>query len=351
MSIQQLQEEIQIISRNGKPARKNATRGFPAQRLRRLRQNDCFRRLVREHTLSTDDLIHPFFVVPGHGVKQEIHSMPGNFHLSIDQLVEEVKETGDLGIPGVLLFGVPDAGDKDMHASGAYSPSGIVQQAVRVLKKEVPDVLVITDVCLCEYTPHSHCGILENGYLVNDASKEVLARTALSHVEAGSDMVAPAAMLDGQIQALRETLDDGGFLNTPIMAYSVKYASKLYDPFFKEGTQSALSQGDKKTHQMDSSNSDEAMRELALDIAEGADIVMVKPALYYLDIVYRAKTEFQMPLATYNVSGEYAMIDAAARIGCLDRKKIMMEALTSMKRAGADIIITYFAKEAARELK
>jgi len=351
MSIQQLQEEIQIISKNGKSPRKSPAGGFPAQRLRRLRQNELFRRMVREHALSIDDLILPYFVVPGHGVKREIGSLPGNYHLSIDQLIEEAKETRDLGVPGVLLFGVPDPSEKDLHASGAYSPTGIVQRAVCALKKEVPGVLVITDICLCEYTPHSHCGILENGYLVNDASKEVLAKTALSHVEAGSDMVAPAAMLDGQIQALRETLDEGGFTNTPIMAYSVKYASKLYDPFFKEGTQSALSHGDKKTHQMDSANSDEAMREIALDIAEGADIVMVKPALYYLDIVYRAKTEFHMPLATYNVSGEYAMIDAAARIGRLDRKRIVMEALTSMKRAGADIIITYFAKEVARELK
>lgn len=350
MSTQQLQEEIQILSRSARAQRKSAG-GFPVQRLRRLRQNELFRRLVRENAVAVDDLILPLFVVPGHDVKHEINAMPGNFHFSIDLLVEEVKQARDLGILGILLFGVPNASEKDLNASGAYSPTGIVQQAIRALKKEVPDVLVITDVCLCEYTPHSHCGILENGYLVNDASKEVLARTALSHVEAGSDMVAPAAMLDGQIAALREMLDEGGFTNTPIMAYSAKYASKLYDPFFKEGTQSALSHGDKKTHQMDSSNSDEAMREIALDIAEGADIVMVKPALYYLDVVYRAKTEFQMPLATYNVSGEYAMIDAAARIGRLDRKKIMMEALTSMKRAGADIIITYFAKEVAEELK
>jgi porphobilinogen synthase len=335
-----------------KSLRRNSPGAYPVQRLRRLRQNEAFRRIVREHSVSVDDLILPYFVVPGHGVKHEISSLPGNFHLSIDKLVDEVKETRDLGIPGVLLFGVPDSSEKDLNASGAYAPNGIVQKAVRVLKKEVPEVLVITDVCLCEFTPHSHCGILdENGYLMNDASKEVLARTALSHVEAGSDMVAPAAMLDGQIQALREALDEGGFTNTPIMAYSVKYASKLYDPFFKEGTQSALSHGDKKTHQMDYSNSDEAMREIALDVAEGADIVMVKPALCYLDIVYRAKTEFEMPLATYNVSGEYAMIDAAARAGRLDRNKIMMEALTSMKRAGADIVITYFAKEVARELK
>lgn len=349
MSIQQLQEELQGVERSSRTS--TTTGGFPAQRLRRLRQNEAFRRLVREHSVAVDDLILPLFVVPGHGVKHEINAIPGNYHLSIDKLIEEVKEVRDLGIPGVLLFGVPDPSEKDLMATGAYSPTGIVQQAVRALKKEVPEVLVITDVCLCEYTPHCHCGILENGYLVNDASKEVLAKTALSHVEAGSDMVAPAAMLDGQIRTLRETLDEGGFTNTPIMAYSAKYASKLYDPFFKEGTQSALSHGDKKTHQMDSSNADEAMREIALDIEEGADIVMVKPALYYLDIVYRAKTQFRMPLATYNVSGEYAMIDAAARIGRLNKKLIMMEALTSMKRAGADIIITYFAKEVAEHLK
>jgi porphobilinogen synthase len=349
MSIQ-LQEDLQGIERTSLEQR-NGGSGFPAQRLRRLRKSELFRRLVREHSLAVDDLILPLFVVPGHGVKHEINAIPGNYHLSIDMLIEEAKEVRDLGIPGILLFGVPDPKEKDLHASGAYSPTGIVQEAVRALKQHVPNLLVITDVCLCEYTPHSHCGILENGYLLNDASKEVLAKTALSHVQAGSDMVAPAAMLDGQIRALREILDDNGFSNTPIMAYSAKYASKLYDPFFKEGTQSALSHGDKKTHQMDSGNSDEAMREIALDIAEGADIVMVKPALYYLDIVYRAKTQFHMPLATYNVSGEYAMIDAAARIGRLDRRLIMMEALTSMKRAGADIIISYFSKDVAKELK
>ena len=350
MSIQ-VQEELHGAEQNSPEAARNGGSGFPTQRLRRLRKSELFRRLVREHSLAVDDLILPLFVVPGHGVKHEINAIPGNYHLSIDMLVEEAKEVRDLGIPGILLFGVPDPKEKDLHATGAYSPAGIVQEAVRALKKHVPNLLVITDVCLCEYTPHSHCGILENGYLLNDASREVLAKTALSHVQAGSDMVAPAAMLDGQIRALRETLDDNGFSNTPIMAYSAKYASKLYDPFFKEGTQSALSHGDKKTHQMDSGNSDEAMREIALDIAEGADIVMVKPALYYLDIVYRAKTQFRMPLATYNVSGEYAMIDAAARIGRLDRRLIMMEALTSMKRAGADIIISYFSKDAAKELK
>jgi len=349
MSIQ-VQDELQTAERTSQETRYGGP-GFPAQRLRRLRKSDLFRRLVREHSLAVDDLILPLFVVPGHGVKHEINSIPGNYHLSIDMLIEEAKEVRDLGIPGILLFGVPDPKEKDLHATGAYSPTGIVQEAVRAVKKHVPNLLVITDVCLCEYTPHSHCGILEDGYLLNDASKEVLAKTALSHVQAGSDMVAPAAMLDGQIRALREILDGNGFSNTPIMAYSAKYASKLYDPFFKEGTQSALSHGDKKTHQMDSGNSDEAMREIALDIAEGADIVMVKPALYYLDIVYRAKTQFRMPLATYNVSGEYAMIDAAARIGRLDRRLIMMEALTSMKRAGADIIISYFSKDVAKELK
>jgi len=319
--------------------------------MRRLRQNGAFRRLVRETTLSVDDLLQPFFVVPGHGIKQEISSLPGNYHLSIDCLVEEARKARDLGIPAILLFGVPGAADKDVRATGAYSPHGIVQEAVRTLKSKVPDLLVTTDVCLCEYTPHSHCGVLKNGYLENDASLELLARTAVSHAEAGSDMIAPAAMLDGQIGVLRQALDSHGFQNLPIMAYSAKFASKLYDPFFKEGTQSALSKGNKKTHQMPFFNSDEAMREIALDIEEGADIVMVKPALFYLDIVYRAKKEFQMPLAVYNVSGEYAMIDAAAQLGRLDRNRIMFEALACMRRAGADIIITYAALQAAQCLR
>jgi porphobilinogen synthase len=325
--------------------------GFPAQRLRRLRQNEKVRRLVRETHLSVDDLILPLFVVPGSGIKKEIEALPDNYHLSIDCLVEEAKKIRDLGIPAVLLFGVPEGKDKDEHASGACSSTGIVQEAVRALKSKVPELLVITDVCLCEYTSHGHCGIIENGYLVNDPSLELLAKTAVSHAEAGCDMVAPAAMLDGQIQTMRQALDARGFSNLPIMAYSVKYASKLYDPFFKEGTQSTTAFGDKRTHQMDFSNSNEAMRELALDIEEGADIVMVKPALFYLDIVQRAKTEFQMPLAVYNVSGEYAMIDAAARMGRLDKNAVMFEALTSMKRAGADFIITYFSKQAAKLLK
>jgi porphobilinogen synthase len=313
-----------------------------------LRQNEKFRRLVRETSLSVDDLVWPLFAVPGHGIRQEISSLPGNYHLSIDCLVEEAKRAADLGLSAILLFGVPGAEDKDELASKAYSPEGIVQRAVAALKRSVPEILVITDVCLCEYTPHSHCGILENGYLVNDASLELLAKTAVSHAEAGSDMVAPAAMLDGQIKTLRQALDEHGFQNLPIMAYSAKYASKLYDPFFKEGTQSTLHKGNKRSHQMPISNSDEAMREIALDVEEGADIIMVKPGLFYLDIVYRAKQQFQMPLAVYNVSGEYAMIDAGARLVRVDRNAIMFETLACFKRAGADIVISYYAPQAAQ---
>jgi len=322
---------------------------FPSQRLRRLRQNEALRGLVRENRLSAGNFILPLFVVPGGRTRREIASLPGNYHLSIDSLVEEAIAVRDLGIPAILLFGVPAT--RDEQASSAYAEHGIVQEAVRAVKSTVPELLVITDVCPCEYTLNGHCGIIRNGYLDNDASLEIIRKITLSHAEAGSDMVAPAAMLDGQIQAMRQVLDSHGFSNLPIMAYSAKFASKLYDPFFKEGTQSAVSFGDKRTHQMDFANSDEAMREIALDIEEGADIVMVKPALFYLDVVYRAKQEFKMPLAVYDVSGEYALIDAAARLGRLDRDAIMMEALTCMKRAGADIIITYFAKRAAELLR
>lgn len=324
--------------------------GFPVQRLRRLRQNEQMRRLVRENELSPSKFILPMFAVPGTGVRREIGPLPGNYHLSIDCLVHEVRAARDLGIPAVLLFGVPEDKKKNEQASEGYSPTGIVQSAVRAVKRAVPDMLVITDVCACEYTTSGHCGFLKNGYLDNDSSLELLTKITLSHAEAGSDLVAPAAMLDGQIGAMRRTLDEHGFVNLPIMAYSVKYASKLYDPFFKEGTHSSLKSGDKRTHQMDWANADEAMREIALDIEEGADIVMVKPALFYLDIVARAKREFAMPLAVYNVSGEYAMIDAAARMGRLDRDSIMLESLMSMKRAGADLIITYFAMRAAELL-
>ena len=322
--------------------------GFPVQRLRRLRQNEKFRDLVCESSLSASSFILPLFVVPGHGIKKEMESLPGNYHLSVDCLIEEAKCLRDVGIPAVLLFGVPES--KDEAASGAYHAHGIVQEAVRALKRYVPELMVITDVCLCEYTVHGHCGVIENGYLANEPSLDLLVKTTLSHAEAGADMVAPAAMLDGQIGRMRSGLDDSGFINLPIMAYSAKYASKLYAPFFKEGTQTTLAFGDKRTHQMDVRNSNEAMREIALDIEEGADIIMVKPALFYLDVVLRAKQEFKMPLAVYSVSGEFAMIDAAAKLGRLDRDAVMFEALACLRRAGADLIITYFAKRAAELL-
>ncbi|HET8638116.1 MAG TPA: porphobilinogen synthase [Acidobacteriaceae bacterium] len=321
---------------------------FPSQRLRRLRQNQQLRSLVREHELSISKLILPLFVVPGQGIRLEIASLPGNYHLSIDRLIEEALTARDLGIPAVLLFGIPES--RDEEGSGAYAPHGIVQEAVRALKMNVPDLVVMTDVCACEYVTSGHCGFIKGGYLDNDSSLELVTKIALSHAEAGSDMVAPASMLDGQIHAIREALDGAGFHNLPIMAYAAKFASGLYDPFFKEGTKSTVAFGDKKTHQMDFSNSDEAMREIELDIEEGADIIMVKPALFYLDIVARAKREFHMPLAVYGVSGEYAMIDAAARLGRVNRDAIMIEALTAMKRAGADLIITYFAMRAAEVL-
>jgi porphobilinogen synthase len=322
--------------------------GFPARRLRRLRKSETLRALVREITLSPNSFVLPLFAVPGSKVRRELGSLPGNYQLSIDCLVEEALAARDLGIRAVLLFGVPET--KDEQASGAYDPRGIVQEAIRALKSHVEDMLVITDVCACEYTTNGHCGIIRDGYLDNDASLELIDRITVSHAEAGSDMVAPACMLDGQIHAMRQALDAAGFQYLPIMAYSAKFASGLYGPFFKDATQSSVAFGDKRTHQMDFSNSDEAMREIALDIEEGADIIMVKPALFYLDVVYRAKQEFKMPLAVYDVSGEYALIDSAARLGRLDRDTIMMEALTCIKRAGADIIITYFAKRAAELL-
>jgi len=301
--------------------------------------------MVMETALSVNDLVFPMFAVPGKGIKTEIQSLPGNYHLSIDSLVEEAKQVRDLGIPAILLFGVPEK--KDETASEAYAQDGIVQRAVRAVKKEVPDLMVVTDVCLCEYMPHGHCGIIKDGYVQNDATLELIAKTTLSHAEAGADIVAPAAMMDGQIGAMRGILDKNGFCETAIMGYSSKFSSRLYDPFFKHGTKSAVAFGDKKSHQMDYGNSDEAMREIALDIEEGADIVMVKPAMFYLDIVYRAKNEFKMPLAVYNVSGEYTMLKSAAELGRLDEETVMMEILTAFKRAGADLIITYYAMKAA----
>ncbi len=322
--------------------------GFPIHRMRRLRKSENIRKMVRETSLSVNDLILPMFAVPGKGIKREINSLPGNYHLSVDYLVDEVKEVRDLGIPGIVLFGLAEK--KDECGSEAYAPEGIVQRAVRTIKSKVPDIMVITDVCLCEYTNHGHCGIIKNNYLHNDSTLKLIAKTALSHVEAGSDIVAPAGMMDGQINAIRTILDEHGYSETIIMAYAAKYSSKLYDPFFKHGTQSTVAFGDKKSHQMDCANSNEAMREIALDIGEGADIVMVKPAMYFLDIVYRAKEKFKMPLAVYNVSGEYAMIKSAAELGRVDEQAVMLEVLTSFKRAGADLIITYFAKNVARIL-
>jgi len=303
--------------------------------------------MIRETRLSVDDFVHPLFVVPGKNVKKPIASMPGNFQLSVDQLVKEVKITRDLGIPAVLLFGIPEK--KDEIATGAFARDGIVQRAVTALKDKVPDILVITDVCLCEYTSHGHCGMLRGTDVENDPTIEVLGETAVSHARAGADMVAPSAMMDGQVTAIREALDEADFDHIPIMAYSAKYASCFYGPF-REAAESAPQFGDRKAYQMDPGNGDEAIREITLDVEEGADIIMVKPALPYLDIICRARQEFDLPIAAYNVSGEFAMIKAAANLGWLDEERAMMESLLSIKRAGADIILTYFAREAARFL-
>ena len=321
---------------------------FPAYRPRRLRKNENFRRMIRETKLSVDELVYPLFVTAGKDVKKPISSMPGNFQMSIDHLVKEVQKTKESGIPAILLFGIPQS--KDEVASGAFTKDGIIQQAVRRLKDKVPDIVVITDVCLCEYTSHGHCGMLEKGDVDNDSTIEVLAETAVSHAKAGADMVAPSAMMDGQVGAIREALDEGGYESLPIMAYSAKYASCFYGPF-REAAESAPKFGDRKSYQMDPANGDEAIREMTLDVEEGADIIMVKPALPYLDIIRRAREEFELPIAAYNVSGEFAMIKAAANLGWIDEERAMMESLTAIKRAGADIIITYFAPEAAKLLR
>ncbi|MCG2739371.1 MAG: porphobilinogen synthase [Syntrophaceae bacterium] len=317
---------------------------FPDYRPRRLRKNENFRRMIRETTLSVDNLIYPLFVVPGTKVKKPITSMPGNFQMSVDHIVREAARMKTLGIPAVLLFGIPEK--KDEIASGALAKDGIVQRAILEIKNKVPDILVITDVCLCEYMSHGHCGMIEKGEVVNDLTLEVLAEQAVSHAKAGADMVAPSAMMDGQIGALREGLDEAGFDAVPIMAYSAKYASCFYGPF-REAAESAPSFGDRRSYQMDPANSDEAIREITLDVAEGADIIMVKPAFPYLDVIRRAKEEFDLPLAAYNVSGEFSMIKAAAQMGWIDGERAMMESLTAIRRAGADMIITYFAPEVA----
>ena len=321
---------------------------FPKYRPRRLRRGEIIRSMVRETSLSAHDFIYPFFVVPGSGVRNPIGSMPGVFQLSVDELVKDAVEVKDLGIPAVLLFGIPEA--KDEVGSGAYAKDGIVQRAVQELKEKVNDLLVVTDVCMCEYTSHGHCGEIKDGDVDNDATLLLLARTALSHAEAGADMVAPSDMMDGRVGAIRETLDENGFTNVSIMAYAAKYASSFYGPF-RDAAESAPQFGDRRSYQMDPANSNEAMREISLDIEEGADIIMVKPALSYLDVIRRASREFDLPLAAYNVSGEYSMIKAAAEKGWLDGERVMMEVLTSIKRAGADIIITYFAKDAVRKLE
>jgi porphobilinogen synthase len=328
------------------------TVGFPTVRLRRLRMTEQFRKMVAETQLSVNDLIYPLFVCPGQNVKREVRSMPGVYQQSIDNLIRDCEEIYKLGIPAVILFGIPE--HKDEYGSEAYDENGIIQRAVRALKKEIPELVVITDVCLCEYTSHGHCGIVKEVApgkyeIANDETVELLAKEALSHAEAGADMVAPSDMMDGRVSAIRKILDENGFQNVPIMAYSAKYASGFYGPF-REAAESAPKFGDRKSHQMDPANSDEAIREVALDILEGADIVMVKPALAYLDVIYRVKHEFKVPVAAYQVSGEYSMIKAAALNGWIDEQRIMLETLTAIKRAGADLILTYFAKDVARIL-
>jgi len=318
---------------------------FPLYRPRRLRESPLLRSMVRETTLRATDFVYPLFAVHGRGVREPIGSMPGQYRLSIDELLKECKDAASMGIPAVLLFGLPR--DKDPRGTEAYAEDGIIQQAVRAVKDTIPDLLVITDVCLCEYTSHGHCGVVEDGRVKNDPSLELIARTAISHAEAGADMVAPSDMMDGRVAAIREGLDEGGFTETPIMAYSAKYASAFYGPF-REAADSTPQFGDRRSYQMDPANALEAMREVALDVDEGADIVMVKPALPYLDVIARVKGEFGLPVAAYSVSGEYAMLKAAGQLGWLDEERAMIEALTGIRRAGADIIITYFAKDAAR---
>lgn len=321
---------------------------FPKQRLRRLRQTENLRKLVRETRLSPDNFIYPLFVVHGKGIKKEIPSMPGNYQQSIDNIVKDAKEAYSLGILAVILFGIPE--HKDELASEAYAKKGIIQQAIKAIKDKVPELIVITDVCLCEYTSHGHCGVIKKGKILNDPTLQLLAKEAVSHAKAGADIVAPSDMMDGRVSAIRSALDKEGFIDTPIMSYAAKYASSFYGPF-RDAAESTPKFGDRRTYQMDTANAREAIREVALDIDEGADIVMVKPALSYLDIIYRVKNEFNLPVAAYNVSGEFSIIKAGAKLGWIDEKRMMMEVLTSIKRAGADLILTYFAKEAAKILK
>ena len=320
---------------------------FPVHRPRRLRQSSTIRGMVRETVLTPEDLIYPMFVTFGKGVRKEISSMPGCFQLSVDEIVKEAGKVFKLGIPAILLFGIPE--HKDEQASEAYSAEGVVQQAIRAIKEKVPDLVVITDVCLCEYMSHGHCGIVKNGEVLNDPTLELLAKEALSHVMAGADMVAPSDMMDGRVASIREVLDSNGLEDIPIISYAAKYASAFYGPF-REAAESTPSFGDRKSYQMDPANRQEALREVALDIDEGADIVMVKPAMSYMDIISDVKESFSVPVAAYNVSGEYSMVKAAASLGWIDEMKIVLELLTSMKRAGADLIFTYHAIDAVKEM-
>lgn len=327
------------------PTTQNSPDSFA--RLRRTRMNATLRSMVRETELSKNDLILPLFVCPGTKVRREVSSMPGVFQLSVDELVRECAQVQALGIPAVILFGIPE--QKDDVGSGAYDEQGIVQRAIRAIKKDVPGLYVMTDVCLCEYTSHGHCGIVRGDEIVNDESILLLAKEAVTHAQAGADMVAPSDMFDGRVQAIRSILDANAFQTTPIMSYAAKYASGFYGPF-REAAESTPKFGDRRSHQMDPANSDEAIREVEADIREGADIVMVKPAMPYLDIIRRVKETFGMPTAAYNVSGEYSMVKAAGRAGWIDEERVMMEMLTGIKRAGADLILTYFAKDAAKLL-
>lgn len=320
---------------------------FPVHRPRRLRTNENIRRMVRETRLSVDDLVYPVFVTHGDGIARPVEAMPGVCNYSIDKLLEILQEVVDLKIPAIMPFGIPAV--KDEAGSEAYADDGIIQRTVRAVKKAYPELMVITDICLCEYTSHGHCGIVEDGRILNDPTLELLARTAVSHAEAGADMVAPSDMMDGRVGAIRSALDSQGYENIPIMAYSAKYASAYYGPF-REAAGSAPSFGDRKAYQMDPANAAEALREVQLDIEEGADIVMVKPALAYMDVIRLVKDEFGYPVAAYNVSGEYSMVKAAAANGWVDERRIVMETLTGIKRAGADIIITYHAIDVAKWL-
>ncbi len=325
---------------------------FPNHRPRRLRSHENLRRMVRENIVTTSDLIYPLFAVPGNAFSQEVKSMPGVYQLSVDKIVEEAKEVYDLGIPGVILFGIPT--EKDTEATGAWHDHGIVQKATEAIKKAVPDLIVMVDTCLCEYTSHGHCGYLEvgdlSGRVLNDPTLELLKKTAVSQANAGADVIAPSGMMDGFVQAVRSGLDEGGFADLPILSYAAKYSSAYYGPF-RDAAESAPQFGDRRTYQMDPANGTEALKEIGLDIAEGADMLMVKPALAYMDIIWRVKEATNLPVAAYNVSGEYAMVKAAALNGWVDEEKVVMETMTSFKRSGADLILTYHAKDVVRWLK